>query len=153
MMHGTKSLENDRCTFGGSDRTPCRGVEAVTDFAGVAVVDEMLTYIRDQSILWGICKEEPRRRTRDPLELAEYSRLSATSSSSSSSVSSMGSFSLLAVLVAGRLAAALVEAESPAGLSGVASWWERAELRSAVLKSSFSTGRMRIWSGGHTESL
>jgi len=99
MMHGTKSLENDRCTFGGSDRTPCRGVEAVTDFAGVAIVDEMLTYIRDQSI-WGICKEEPRRRTRDPFEPAEYSRLSATSSSSSSSVSSIGSFSLLAVLVA-----------------------------------------------------
>ena len=50
MTHGMKSLENDRCTFGGSDRTPRLGVEAVTDVVEAAVTDEMLTCIRERLV-------------------------------------------------------------------------------------------------------
>ena len=45
MMHGTKSLENDRCTFGGSDQTPSLGVEAVATVVAAVVVDDMVTCI------------------------------------------------------------------------------------------------------------
>lgn len=47
MMHGTKSLENDRCTFGGRDRTPHLGVEVATEVVEGAVTDEMLTCVQD----------------------------------------------------------------------------------------------------------
>ena len=46
MTHGTKSLENDRWTCGGSDRTPGLDVEDVMEVAEVIVVDEILTCIK-----------------------------------------------------------------------------------------------------------
>ena len=46
MMQGIKWLENDRCTFGGSDRTPGLGVlEGVTVVVEDNVADEILTCI------------------------------------------------------------------------------------------------------------
>ena len=45
MMHGTKSSENDRCTFGGSDQTPSLSVEAVATVVAAVVVDDMVTCI------------------------------------------------------------------------------------------------------------
>ena len=44
MMRGVKWSENDRWTFGGSDRTPGLGVD-VTETAEVVAVDEILTYV------------------------------------------------------------------------------------------------------------
>ena len=43
MAHGAKCSENDRWTFGGSDRTPGLGVEDVTEVAETVVADEILT--------------------------------------------------------------------------------------------------------------
>jgi len=47
MMHGVKSSENDRWTFGGSDQTPGLGIEDLPEVAETAVVDEILTCIAE----------------------------------------------------------------------------------------------------------
>jgi len=45
MTRGAKWLENDRCTFGGSDRTPSLDFGALMAVVEDVVVDEMVTCI------------------------------------------------------------------------------------------------------------
>jgi len=45
MIHGAKWLENDRCTFWGSDRTPSLDFGGLTAAVGDVVADEMVTCI------------------------------------------------------------------------------------------------------------
>lgn len=116
MTHGMNELENDRRTFGGSDRTPGLGPEDTPGTAEDVTVDEMLTCTEEKPVRLNERKDGG-GRTRESPEPAVYS----ISSTTSSSVGSLDSSSPSASAAARLVMVVLTELMSPDGLLK-ASW-------------------------------